>query len=269
MTLKNLTPSPDLSGLSAAELLAVIAGFQQQLALKDEALQSKEEAIQRRDAHILLLEELLRLRRIQRFAASSEKLHQLQLFDEAELEADMDALLAQLPDDLPQTAEAKAKPRQRGFSASLLRERIELTLSDEQKAGASKVFFTKVKEAREQGDLSENAEYDAAKDEQRDIEARIEQIEKILKNAEVVVEDEVDLDKISVGCVVKVLDVEYDEEEEFKLVGSSEANSLNGKISNESPVGKALIGARVGDTIKVETQAGEIEYKVLEIQRSK
>ena len=127
----------------------------------------------------------------------------------------------------------------------------------------------KIKEAREQGDLSENAEYDAAKDEQRDIEARIEEIEKILKNAEVVVEDEVDLDKISVGCVVKVLDVEYDEEEEFKLVGSSEADSLNGKISNESPVGKALIGARVGDTIQVETQAGMIEYKVLEIQRSK
>ena len=132
-----------------------------------------------------------------------------------------------------------------------------------------KEIAQKILEAREQGDLSENAEYDAAKDEQRDIEARIEQIEKILKNAEVVVEDEVDLDKISVGCVVKVLDVEYDEEEEFKLVGSSEANSLNGKISNESPVGKALIGARVGDTIKVETQAGEIEYKVLEIQRSK
>ena len=132
-----------------------------------------------------------------------------------------------------------------------------------------KAIAQKIKEAREQGDLSENAEYDAAKDEQRDIEARIEQIEKILKNAEVVVEDEVDLDKISVGCVVKVLDVEFDEEEEFKLVGSSEANSLNGKISNESPVGKALIGARVGDTIQVETQAGTIEYKVLEIQRSK
>ena len=132
-----------------------------------------------------------------------------------------------------------------------------------------KAIAQKIKEAREQGDLSENAEYDAAKDEQRDIEARIEQIEKILKNAEVAVEDEVDLDKISVGCVVKVLDVEFDEEEEFKLVGSSEANSLNGKISNESPVGKALIGARVGDTIQVETQAGTIEYKVLEIQRSK
>lgn len=131
-----------------------------------------------------------------------------------------------------------------------------------------KEIAQKIKEAREQGDLSENAEYDAAKDEQRDIEARIEQIEKILKNAEVVVEDEVDLDKISVGCKVKVLDVEFDEEEEFKIVGSSEANSLGGKISNESPVGKALIGAKAGDTVQVETQAGVIEYKVLEIQRS-
>lgn len=126
----------------------------------------------------------------------------------------------------------------------------------------------KIKEAREQGDLSENAEYDAAKDEQRDIEARIEEIEKILKNAEVVVEDEVDVDKINVGCTVKVFDVEYEEEMEFKIVGSSEANSLQGKISNESPVGKALIGCSVGDEVSVETQAGIIEYKVLEIQRS-
>lgn len=126
----------------------------------------------------------------------------------------------------------------------------------------------KIKEAREQGDLSENAEYDAAKDEQRDIEARIEEIEKILKNAEVVVEDEVDLDKISVGCTVKLLDAEYDEELEYRIVGSSEANSLQGKISNESPVGKALMGAKAGDEVTVETQAGEIRYKVLEIQRS-
>ena len=94
----------------------------------------------------------------------------------------------------------------------------------------------KIKEAREQGDLSENAEYDAAKDEQRDIEARIEEIEKILKNAEVVVEDEVDVNKINVGCTISVLDMEYDEEMEFKIVGSSEANSLKGKISYESPV---------------------------------
>lgn len=126
----------------------------------------------------------------------------------------------------------------------------------------------KIKEAREQGDLSENAEYDAAKDEQRDIESRIEQIEKILKNAEVVVEDEVDLDQINVGCAVKVYDVEFEEELEFKIVGSSEANSLQGKISNESPVGKALLGSKIGDEVSVETQAGEMRYKVLQIQRA-
>ena len=126
----------------------------------------------------------------------------------------------------------------------------------------------KIKEAREQGDLSENAEYDAAKDEQRDIEARIEELEKLLKNAEVVVEDEVNLDKINIGCVVKVYDKEFEEEMEFQIVGSTEANSLKGKISNESPVGKALIGAKVGDTVSVETQAGVFQYKVLEIQRS-
>ena len=126
----------------------------------------------------------------------------------------------------------------------------------------------KIKEAREQGDLSENAEYDAAKDEQRDIEARIEELEKILKNAEVVDEDEVDLEVINIGCRVKILDVEYNDELEYKIVGSTEANSLKGKISNESPVGKALIGKKVGEVITVETQAGAFQYKVLEIQRS-
>ena len=126
----------------------------------------------------------------------------------------------------------------------------------------------KIKEAREQGDLSENAEYDAAKDEQRDIEARIEEIEKILKNAEVVVEDEVDLDRINVGCKVKVYDYEFEEEMELKIVGSTEANSLEGKISNESPVGKALIGAHTGDVVEVEMPMGIMKYKVLEIQRN-
>ena len=126
----------------------------------------------------------------------------------------------------------------------------------------------KIKEAREQGDLSENAEYDAAKDEQRDIEARIDELEKLLKNAEVVVEDEVNLDKISIGCNVKILDVEFDEELEYKIVGSTEANSLKGKISNESPVGKALLGKKVGDIVKVETPGGEFDYKVLSIHRA-
>ena len=131
-----------------------------------------------------------------------------------------------------------------------------------------KEIAQKIKEAREQGDLSENAEYDAAKDEQRDIEARIEELEKILKNAEVVVEDEVDLDKINIGCKVRILDIEFSEELEYKIVGSTEANSLKGKISNESPVGKALMGRRAGDTVEVETQAGVFSYKILEIQRS-
>jgi len=126
----------------------------------------------------------------------------------------------------------------------------------------------KIKEAREQGDLSENAEYDAAKDEQRDIEARIEEIEKILKNAEVVVEDDVNLDQINIGCSVRIYDMEFEEELEYKIVGSTEANSLKGKISNESPVGKALMGKKVGDTVIVETQAGEISYKVLEIYKA-
>ena len=125
-----------------------------------------------------------------------------------------------------------------------------------------------IAEARDKGDLSENAEYDAAKDEQRDIEARIEELEKILKNAEVVVEDDVDLDTINIGCTVDVYDKEFEEEIVFQLVGSTEANSLEGKISNESPVGKALIGKKVGDVVAVETQAGVIEYKVLKINRS-
>ena len=135
------------------------------------------------------------------------------------------------------------------------------------KVNRRKEVAGKIKEAREQGDLSENAEYDAAKDEQRDIEARIEEIEKILKNAEVVVEDEVDLDKISVGCSVKIYDEEYEEEMEYKIVGSSEANSLKGKISNESPVGRGLLGHKVGDTVEIETPGGIVELKVLAISR--
>lgn len=126
----------------------------------------------------------------------------------------------------------------------------------------------KIKEARELGDLSENAEYDAAKDEQRDIEARIEEIEKILKNVEVVDEDEVDLSKVSIGCKIKIKDLEFDDELEFKIVGSTEANSLKGKISNESPVGKAVEGRKVGDVVEVEAQDGIVKYEILEIQKA-
>jgi transcription elongation factor GreA len=127
----------------------------------------------------------------------------------------------------------------------------------------------KIKEAREQGDLSENAEYDAAKDEQRDIEARIEELEKILKNVEVadLDEDGHNLEKVSFGLGVRVRDTEFDEEMDFKIVGATEANSLKGKISNESPLGKALIGARRGDIVTVEAPVGVVEYTVLDIYK--
>lgn len=126
----------------------------------------------------------------------------------------------------------------------------------------------KIKEAREQGDLSENAEYDAAKEEQRDIELRIEEIDKILKNAELVTDDDVDASVINIGCTVRIKDLEFDEEMEYKIVGSTEANSLKGKISNESPVGKALIGAKVGQKVEVETPSGVVKYKILEITKN-
>ncbi len=124
----------------------------------------------------------------------------------------------------------------------------------------------KIKEAREQGDLSENAEYDAAKDEQREIEERIVAIESLLKNAEVV--DDAEEGTINIGCKVKLFDKEFDEEVEYMIVGSTEANSLQGKISNESPVGMALLRHRVGDEVTVETQAGVLEYKVLSVEKS-
>ncbi len=136
------------------------------------------------------------------------------------------------------------------------------------KLNRRKEVAQKIKEARELGDLSENAEYDAAKEEQRDIELRIEEIDKILKNAELVTDDDVDSSVINIGCTVRIKDLEYDEELEYKIVGSTEANSLKGKISNESPVGKALIGAKVGQKVEVETPAGIIVYKILEITKN-
>jgi len=144
MKLKPEAPSktPDISGLSTAELLSVVEGLQQELA-------AKSTEIKQRDHYIQILEELLRWKRIQQFGASSEKsAHQIHLFDEAELEVEIDALRDQLPDDVKEeeAPPASRKRRQRGFSETLLRERIELTLSDEEKVGASKTFFTKVKE---------------------------------------------------------------------------------------------------------------------------
>lgn len=134
------------------------------------------------------------------------------------------------------------------------------------KVNRRKEVAQKIKEAREQGDLSENAEYDAAKDEQRDIEARIEEIEKILKNAEVA-DDEFGAGVINLGSTVTVYDCEFDEEIVFKLVGSTEAKSLENKISNEAPLGKALIGKSAGDEVEVETPSGIMKYKVINVTR--
>ncbi len=122
-----------------------------------------------------------------------------------------------------------------------------------------------IKEARAQGDLSENAEYQAAKDEQRLVEGRIEELEAMLTNVEVVDESENNSNIIHIGSKVRIKDLEYNEELEYRIVGANEANTDAGQISNESPLGHALIGAAVGDTVSVAAPAGEIKYEVQEI----
>ena len=125
----------------------------------------------------------------------------------------------------------------------------------------------KIKEARGQGDLSENAEYDAAKEEQAEIEARIVQLEKMLRNAEVIDEEGGAKDTIGLGATVTVLDVEFDEEMEYTIVGSAEADPMNGRISNESPVGMALLGHKEGESVSIDTPDGVAVFKVLSIKR--
>lgn len=138
------------------------------------------------------------------------------------------------------------------------------------KVNRRKEVAEKIKEARGQGDLSENAEYDAAKEEQGEIEARIIVLEKMLKNVEVIDEDTISTEVISLGCKVKLLDVEFEDEFEYSIVGSTEADPANGKLSNESPVGSALIGHKVGEVIDVFVQATAepVKYKILNISKN-
>ncbi len=144
----------------------------------------------------------------------------------------------------------------------LKRELEELTVNKR------KEVAQKIKEAREQGDLSENAEYDAAKEEQAEIESRISQIETILNNVDEVVDDEdVDINVVSVGTKVKVFDVEFDEEVVYQIVGSSEADFLENKISNESPLGSALLGKKVGAKVKYSINDSTMAVKILEISK--
>ncbi len=138
---------------------------------------------------------------------------------------------------------------------------------EELKTVRRKEVAEKIKEARGQGDLSENAEYDAAKEEQGEIEARIALLEKMLRNAEVIDDEEVSSDIISVGSRVKVYDNEFEEEVEYTIVGSAEADPMENKISNESPVGMGLLGHKIGDNVVIETPDGEISFKVLDINK--
>ena len=130
-----------------------------------------------------------------------------------------------------------------------------------------KEITEKIKVALGYGDLSENSEYDEAKNDQAFTEGRIIQLENMLKNAVVVDENEIPKDKVSVGSIVKVMDYEFDEEVEYTIVGSAEADPMNFKISNESPVGSALIGKKVGDVVEVAVPSGVSKFEVLEIRR--
>ena len=125
----------------------------------------------------------------------------------------------------------------------------------------------KLKEARSFGDLSENAEYDEAKNEQAILESRINELELLIANAIVVEDHEVSTDEIGVGSIVKIKDLEFDEIETLQIVGSTESDPDNGKISDESPIGKAALRKKVGDVFEVEAPAGLIKFEVLEITR--
>ena len=138
---------------------------------------------------------------------------------------------------------------------------------EELKTVRRKEVAEKIKEARGQGDLSENAEYDAAKEEQGEIESRIAVLEKMLRNAEVIDDEEVSSDIISVGSRVKVYDNDFDEEVLYTIVGSAEADPMENKISNESPVGRGLLGHKIGDEITIETPDGELMFRVVDISK--
>lgn len=128
-----------------------------------------------------------------------------------------------------------------------------------------KEIAEKIKIARGFGDLSENAEYDEAKTEQAQNEDRIMKLENMLRNAQTIDESAISKDKVSIGSKVKILDIEFDEELEYTIVGSAEADPIKGLISNVSPVGSALIGKKAGETVSVNAPGGIVEYKILEL----
>lgn len=139
---------------------------------------------------------------------------------------------------------------------------------DELKTVRRKEIAEKIKQALAFGDISENAEYDQAKNEQGQLEEKISKLEDMLRNAKIIDENEITTDKVSVGSKVKVLDIEYDEETEYTIVGSAEANPYSGRISNESPVGRALLGGKINDVVDVQVPDGIVRFKILDIMRN-
>lgn len=135
------------------------------------------------------------------------------------------------------------------------------------KSTKRKEITEKIKVALGYGDLSENSEYDEAKNEQAFVEGRIVQLENMLRNAEVVDESEVPHDVVNIGSIVKVKDYDFDEEIDFYIVGSAEVDPYNNKISDESPVGHALMGKKAGDIVEVNTPGGICKYEILDIRR--
>ena len=135
------------------------------------------------------------------------------------------------------------------------------------KAVKRKEVAERLKVAISFGDLSENAEYDEAKNEQAKLEEQILKLDEKLRKAVILDESQIDLDIVMVGSIVKLYDFDFDEEIEYSIVGSAEADPFEGKISNESPVGKALLGARVGEVVEVQVPDGANKFKVLDIRR--
>ncbi len=125
----------------------------------------------------------------------------------------------------------------------------------------------RIKKAREMGDISENSEYEEAKNEQAFVEGRIKDLEEMIKKAEVIDEDNIDTTQVNIGTKVKLLDEEFDEKVEYKIVSSAESNPDENKISNESPIGEGLLGHKVGETVEIEVPAGTVEYKILAIKK--
>lgn len=138
---------------------------------------------------------------------------------------------------------------------------------EELKTVRRKEIAEKIKQALSFGDISENSEYDQAKNEQAQLEDRISKLEMMLRNAKIIDKDDISTDKVSIGSKVLVKDLEYDEEMEYTIVGSAEADPYNGKISNESPVGKALLGRKSGDIVDVVVPDGIIKYQIISITR--